>query len=116
MQEDPGSGNRGQPRPEPLDDLLCAQPALGARLQIHENAAGVDGYVDAAYPHRRHERLDIGILFNDGSQLLLMAYHGVERDPLYGLGESEYLAGILVRKKSFRHDNEKIDGQRENDV
>ena len=90
-------------RAEFLDDVVDAEPALVARLEVDDELAvvgaaevGSGGAADAG-----HERIDIGIARDRIGDLLLIVDHLVIRGALLGFGDDVELIGVLIRDEAF---------------
>ena len=65
-----------------IQDVSSDRGSLRARLEFHENTAGIAGQSDTADADAGEKRLDIGILGDDGGELLLVAHHLFDRKRL----------------------------------
>ena len=88
--------------------------ALGARLQIDQKPAAVQGDVVAVDADERGQALHVRIREDGRRQRLLPVCHGGVRDRLGRLRHALYQAGVLVRKEALRneHVQERRDRQR----
>jgi len=74
LQEHLDARNAGELAVEIADQLVHAHVALGAGLELHEDAP----LVDLAATQERHHGVDVGVLLQHGHHLLLMAHQVVE--------------------------------------
>ena len=89
------AGDLREFRPQFFDDLVGTGPGV-ARLQPHEDAAGIGGGVASIATDSGHARLRVTAIGDDLIHLLLVRRHLRERDSLGGFGRSKQLAGIFV--------------------
>ena len=106
--EDADARHLRQLRAQLRDDLVDAQRALGARLQIDGDAARVQAA--AAWPAAdvAAEARDVRILRNDRGNHLRVAHHLVEADALNGLDVDVEAALVLARQEALRDEAEQI--------
>ena len=102
----------GKLRPQPVDDLVCADVALTAGLQSDEDTSLVEGRGRTAGADVVADRFNRRILQQNIYQRLLALGHRGKRDILRCLGDADDLPGILLREEAFGNDDVEIAGQR----
>ncbi len=103
--------DRGDFRPQALDDLVRGHGALVMRLQLHEQAGGVLSRVVGGGAGEGEDPGDVGIRAHNVDDLLHQLGHLVIRDVLSRVGLSKDEAGILLREKALGDRHIKIAGQ-----
>ena len=106
LHEDIDAGNLRELRPQFLDDLVRAQFTVGAGFQTHEHPAVVGADGGTARADGGHERGDVRIGPDDFCGRHLVRAESFKRSVLRDLGDAKNLAGVFVREKTFRNDDE----------
>ena len=110
LQEEPGTRDLVEFRPQSGHDLLHRDLALGQRFQYDEHETGVG----LAAAGERADALDCGIVANDVDEPGELLLHQLEGDALVGLNAAEHQPDILSGKEAFRNylDQVKTQAQR----
>ena len=98
---------------QPANDLARRRLALVVRLQVDEEAAGVERDVRAVDADEGGQALDVRIGEDGFRQRLLMVGHLVERNRLRRLGHALDDAGILNGKEALRDRHVEVAGKQE---
>ena len=103
LHEEGHAGHGGGGGTEPADDLVGTGAALVARFEIDVEAAGIDRGIHRAGTDKGGDALDIGVLPDDFRDLPLQRHHGLVRNGLRGVGDSEDETGILFGQQALGH-------------
>jgi hypothetical protein len=96
---------------EAADDVAGARAALVARLQVDQEAAGIERRVGAVDADEGGQAVDIGVLEDGGGERLLAFRHRGIGHRLRRLGDALDEAGILHREEALGHDDVEEHGE-----
>ncbi len=96
-----------QPILEPFEHLLAA---AGARLQVHEEEAGVSAATRPARAGKGGDVFHVGVRQHDAGDGLLVFLHGIKGNALLRHGDSKDEAAVFAGQESFGNADEEIGG------